>query len=336
MNRPSEEMLIRFFRGQCPPDEEKAVKIYLAMNTDKEYVEACLRMAFPDLFGEHDPNITQGELDRLWNKLEAKQQAYPIKRIPHKRWYAYAAAVAFLVMSSVVLFLFKGKTTNMDSTELAWNEMRAGAGNIRTVKLADSSTVILFPGSVLSIAADFNKTDRQVKLLGRAFFQVNHNRAKPFYVSAQGLTTRVLGTSFEINASTIAAENIITLHSGKISVSHIGKEIAQLTPDQQIRFSTKTGQFNVSPVHAVGTIGWLNGELDYDQTSLGTIIYDLEKWYGINIRTSNPLILRQKVTISFKDLQVTSVLNMLSKSANFGYTIKDKQVMIKERGMERD
>ncbi len=336
MNRPSQETLTRFFRGQCPPEEERAVKIYLAMNTDKEYVEACLHLAFPDLEAEHDPNISREELNRVWHKLEAKQQI-PVKRISRTKWYAYAAAVVFIIMGSTLLFLFNAnKTTSTSTSELAWNEIHAVSGHASTVRLADSSTVILFPGAKLSVASSFNKTDRRVKLLGRAFFTISHNKDKPFYVTAQQLTTKVLGTSFEINASSLTAENIITLHTGKISVSLADREIAQLKPDQQFHYSAATGKFNIKQVNSATTISWTNGELDYDQATLATIIDDLDKWYGVNIRTANPQILQQRITISFKDLPLASVLDMLSRSADFDYTVKDRQVMIKERSMGTD
>lgn len=334
MNRPSEHTIIKFFRGTCLPDEQRAVKIYLAMNIDKEYVEACLAKAFPDLSKEHDETISQTEVDRVWNRLEERKYSLPIQPLKRNRWYAYAAAIAFVVMSSTLLLVFKGKLTNTHQTETAWNVITAEAGGNKIVRLNDSSTVTLFPGSALSIPKAFNQTDRQVKLSGRAFFRVAHNKAKPFYVTAQGLTTKVLGTSFEINSSASNTENIITLHTGKISVSRADSEIALLKPDQQIRVGKTKDQFEITPVRAAGTISWLNGELDYDQAPLGAIASDLENWYGVKIIASDTKVLDQKVTVSFKDLPIAMVLDMLSKSAEFNYTIKDKQITITERGME--
>ena len=82
------------------------------------------------------------------------------------------------------------------------------------------------------------------------------------------------------------------------------------------------------------TTKWLNGELGYDQVPLKTIFYDLEQWYGVHITAANSIILNQRVTISFKDLPVSTVLNMLSKSAAFGYTITGKQITINEKPMD--
>lgn len=107
------------------------------------------------------------------------------------------------------------------------------------------------------------------KLTGRTFFEVRHNTNKPFYVTAQGLTTRVLDTSFEVNAPGAgSAENIVTLHTGNVSIPKEGKEIARLYPDQQIRFQRSTGQYTITHVEAAYTLAWMKGELDYDQATL--------------------------------------------------------------------
>lgn len=335
MERPGQDILISFFRGTCPPEEEQAIRIYLAMNIDKEYVEACLLEAFPDLTDEHDPNISQQEVSRVWNKLESRKQEYPtIQLKPRTKWYAYAAAVAFVLVSTASLFILKDKFGNKQSAQIAWQQISAGPGKPKTVQLADNSSVTLFPGSAIQVPRNFNQSDRQVKLTGRAFFKITHNAAKPFYVSAQQLITKDLGTSFEINTSETGSENTVTLHTGKASISYSGKQVAMLNPNQQFHFDRSTKQFKVIPVNAASTISWLNGELGYDQAPLKSIVYDLEKWYGVHITAATPALLNQKVTISFKDLPVDAVLHMLSESADFTYTVTGKQITIKERGMD--
>lgn len=191
--------------------------------------------------------------------------------------------------------------------------------------------VTLFPGSAIDIPSNFNKTDRQVKLNGRAFFKIAHNKEKPFYVSARELTTKVLGTSFEVNSS--GTENIITLHTGKVSVIRADKEIARLIPNQQIKYEQATGKYDVAVVDAAHTLNWLQGELDYERVPLSIIISDIEKWYGVKIQVEQPALLNQKVIFSFKDQSLSRVLSLLSKSADFSYEIKGKQVILKERNM---
>ncbi|MNK12612.1 FecR protein [compost metagenome] len=337
MERPSQETMIRFFRGTIPPEEKRAVSIYLAMNIDGDYVDDCFRKAFPDFSIEHDNNIPRQELDRVWNKLEAGKQYHSNKQLKLRlRWHAYAAVIAFLIVSSACLFLFNNEYKSNHPVEIGWQKISAVPGGIKRVKLMDNSEITLFPGSTVEVPDNFNRIDRSIRMTGRAFFKVSHNAEKPFYVRSGSMTTKVLGTSFEVNTAGMNPENTIILHTGKISVSLSGTEIARLHPNQKISLNKSTGKYNVVNLKASGTSSWLSGELDYDQVTLKTVIGDLEQWYGVKISTEGSLLLSRKVTFGFKELPLTTVLNMLSKSAGFTYVITGKQILIKERSMEKN
>lgn len=332
MERPGEETLIRYFLGKCDPDEQKVVSAYLALKIDEEYVEACLREALYMQDDGDDPTKEEQVRDRVWGALVAKQQETPVIQLrPRRRWYGYAAAVAIVMFTSGILFLFNGKI-NHSQEQLVWQHVQGEIGYPKTVTLDDSTTVTLFPGSAIDIPSNFNKTDRKIKLNGRAFFRVAHNRAKPFYVSAKELTTKVLGTSFEINSA--ETENIITLHTGKVSVLRSDKEIVRLTPNQQLKFQQNTGKYSVASVDAASTLNWLHGELDYNRVPLHAVISDIEKWYSVKIQVDEPSLLDQKVIFSFKDQSLERVLSLLSKSADFRYEINGKHVILKERSMD--
>ncbi len=334
MNRPGEEALIRYFRGQCSSEEDKLIEIYLAMNVDKEYVANCLQEAFGNLENEHDPAIDRKELDRVWTSLVNRQQQATITQLkPRRRWYAYAAAVIFFILSGYVFTLLNTPAKSPTQREIVWQQFSAEARQIKKIQLPDSSQVTLFAGAVIELPENFGDKERNIKLTGRAFFEITHNVEKPFYVTAQGLTTKVLGTTFEVNApGGKEAENIITLHSGKVSIQKEGKEIAMLNPDQQIRFQKSTGQYKITNVEAAYTIAWMKGEFDYDQEDLQTIFHDLESWYGVKFIKPSPNLLARKITISFKGLPIERAMLMLSKSAGFSYSREGRdQIIIKER-----
>lgn len=334
MNRPGEETMIRYFRGQCTPEEEKIIEIFIAAGVDREYIATCLREAFYNLENEHDPAIDRKELDRAWASLVNRQKQARITPLkPRSRWYAYAAAVVFFIFCGYVFTLLNDPARAPDPAEIAWRQFSAGAGQIKKIQLPDSSQVTLFAGAIVDLPENFGDKERNVKLTGRAFFEITHNAEKPFFVTTKELTTKVLGTTFEVNdPGGDDAENIITLHSGKVSIQKQGKEIARLSPNQQIRFQKSTGQYQVVDVDAAYTIAWMRGELDYDQADLQAILHDLENWYGIKIRSTSHRLLTRKITISFKGLPIERALKMLSKSAGFSYSMEGRdQITIKER-----
>lgn len=68
------------------------------------------------------------------------------------------------------------------------------------VTLPDGSTVQLYGQSRLSYPAQFTPEKREIYLDGKAFFEVKKDAQKPFFVYANSLVTRVLGTSFTVIA----------------------------------------------------------------------------------------------------------------------------------------
>lgn len=336
--RPNEQTLIRFFRGQCTPAEERAVRLYLAMDTDEDYVTDCLRAAFPDLEREHDPTITVRELDRVWNGMTDRGigQLRPQPR-RLRRWYPYAAAVIVLVLAGLGIFRFPGKQDNYTDTEIVWQEVSAPIGRMKTILLPDSSMAYLFPGTTLEIADNYNGSDRQVRLDGRAFFEVAKQPMKPFTVASGPITTKVLGTVFEVVSSRIEQVSTVILHEGSVAVSRDGEELARLQPRQRLRYDNAEDGFTVADVGNLQAPLWLSGELAYEQEPLRNVFSDMEKWYGVEIAVSDPQLLGLRVTTGFRNLPIDRVMGMITKSTGLDYIRDGNRIMVsgKKGGLRR-
>lgn len=322
---PARETLIRYYRGESLPDEEKLIDLYLAMDIDHEYVESCLREAWYDLKEDPAP-FDEQVFSTAWQKFQQRKSGllqFPAKR--KSSWLGYAAGVAFLILGSIAYLVHFRSST---SVQAAYDHYTASLGKCREVKLADNSTVMLFPGSTIEVPADFNGKDRKVKLKGRAFFRIAHDSNKPFWVTAGQLITKDIGTSFEVNESAAVNTTTVTLQTGKVSIAYGSKEIALLIPDQMIRYQTSTNKFAIEKVDASQSLSWVNGELSYDLAPLTRICSDMEKWYNVKIRINNPDLLHKKITTSFKDLPIDKVMEMLSAASGLTYTIQGNQITI--------
>lgn len=325
IERPSREVLIRYYRGLSLPNEERLVALYLSMDIDKEYTESCLQEAWNDLNIEAPKVLSEDQYKAAWQKFQFRKTA--VTQLPAKRtfrWYGYAASIAVFLVATAALFYYKTDRTD----HVSFEHFVAAMGKRQEIRLKDSSAVMLFPGSTLDVPDNFNGKDRNVILKGRAFFQVAHNINKPFLVKSGQLTTRVLGTSFEVNATGATATSTITLRTGKVGVSYSGKEVARLVPNQRITYNTKINKFKIEEVDAAQAMLWVDGELIYDLVPLSSICHDMERWYNVKITIKNPELLNKKITTSFKDMPVDKVLDMLSVTTGLTYTIKGNQITI--------
>jgi len=82
-------------------------------------------------------------------------------------------------------------------------------------RLPDGSIVELREGA--EIAVKFEKTLRRVTLVhGEALFRVEHDRNRPFIVTANGIEVRAVGTAFDVKLDAATMEVLVT--EGKIRV----------------------------------------------------------------------------------------------------------------------
>lgn len=178
--------------------------------------------------------------------------------------------------------------------ETSMNHMINPFGKTTEIFLADGTRVFLNAGSQLVYPENFTGQNREVFLVGEAFFDVKHDPEHPFIVRLNDLRIKVLGTRFNVSAYPI--DNIIetVLEEGKVCMkkSNAGlfdKEI-EIAPDQLASFDKVSRETNIKTVNAHDYILWTKGLMKFESTDLSRIAKKLERFYNIRIRFSDPLL----------------------------------------------
>lgn len=126
------------------------------------------------------------------------------------------------------------------------------------VNLEDGSVIWLGKNSRLSYPIHFEKEKRTVFLSGEASFDIAKDHRRPFYVYANEVVTKVLGTSFRIRAFKGDKQVSVKVSSGRVSVFQQKKVNVTdpetkgiiLLPNQQVTYSRETENFNRKLVEA--------------------------------------------------------------------------------------
>ncbi|MDI1319528.1 MAG: FecR domain-containing protein [bacterium] len=85
-------------------------------------------------------------------------------------------------------------------------------------KLPDGSIVELNAGAEIEVR--YSATERRVKLVkGEAFFRVEKNKDRPFYVESNGVVVRAVGTAFAVQMQPTAVE--VVVKEGAVDVGRI-------------------------------------------------------------------------------------------------------------------
>jgi transmembrane sensor len=186
----------------------------------------------------------------------------------------------------------------------------SGVGERRTVSLGDGSTVELAGSSSLSI--DFAADLRRIVLHeGEAFFNVVQDPARPFVVDAATGRTRASVAAFDVKISPPLVTVAVTAHS--VSVSANGAEQVAVNEGQRVRYGPNlTGpvrEANLDQVEA-----WRRDRLVFQNTMLGDVIADLERYRGGRIIMIDSALRRLPVTAAFDTSEADAALDAIASA----------------------
>ena len=164
-------------------------------------------------------------------------------------------------------------------------------GEKLTVALPDGSKVFLHVGSRLKFPVRFVGSQRLVELKGQAYFVVAKDAEKPFVVKTERMTTRVLGTEFNVTAEGTAEDNVV-LVSGSVSVAAAAQRI--LKPGERARIHAG-GRLEVDEVDVTPYTSWRDGFIYYDDVTLKDLLLSIGHEYNCDVEFASPGLLDLKI-----------------------------------------
>ena len=202
-------------------------------------------------------------------------EAHGIVRKPRRRvlpWVSGMAAAAAAVVLCV--FLFRDNEQQV--------QLMASSG-IQEFVLPDGSQVTLAAGSRLTYK---EKSPRQTRLEGKAYFEVARDETIPFEIKADGAFVRVLGTKFMVDAASSVKEVYVT--EGKVLFARSsGAEGVILTKDMQATLSPDENVPVIAVEPDVNSIAWQRGSFIFDKTPLREVLETLSAYYKVSFAATD-------------------------------------------------
>lgn len=271
-------------------------------------------------------------------KQEVSRDRAPIQRMIRisKFWMRLAASLAFVVVGFIGYRVFLPEKpvvlTTVDTVpEMEQRENAKGQKSI--LLLADGTKIWLNADSKLTYSKDFGSgATREVSLEGEAFFEVAHNKDKPFIVHTSELDIHVLGTSFNVKSYDEDEKIETTLLKGQIKISKANEPPNTsgliLEPNQKATFKKETKSIDIVQVQATLSSAWREDKLVFDETTYAEVINQLERWYNVDITFEGENNLNCKLTASIEKESLEEVLNLLVVTHQISYTISGSHVHI--------
>ncbi|MCC5931427.1 MAG: FecR domain-containing protein [Cyclobacteriaceae bacterium] len=278
-------------------------------------------------------------LQRIHTSIRKSEKAHRSITISiPKEWFSYAAVISVFLISGVLTWYLIAKSglvlQEENLVEVPTQEKSIHHQTLRgeklPLRLPDGSTVKLNAESSIRFAESFGQDHRKIFLSGEAFFDVVENEELPFIVETPSLSTRVLGTTFNVSAYPNDLKHHVYLVSGKVEVDiSKGATAISLTEGEQLSLQADTKKHTKIIPHNANGILWTEGILIFEQSTLKDVFLELERWYGVEIHPDSGVDLQEKVSGKFKDETLINVVQSICFYVNRNYEIKKDKVFIK-------
>lgn len=355
-----------FLRHHLAPTEESGIfweaylRSYPHKNTAYQQAGALLDAVLLGLTSYSRTYLSEEEEARLLDRIlrTTTPQEYPVQDMQvsaNPRWYrmAAAAAVVLAILATGYLVWRPGsshkatyaETINTLAATSKVTRYANQSARAETYYLPDSSSVVLDPKSEISYTADYGREKRNVYLTGKATLEVVPNANKPFYVYANEIVTKVLGTKFEVVAFDNGSDVTVKVLTGKVTVYQNGDQDSEtartarhpavlLLPNQLVVFDRKAELFDKRLVDHPVSLPDVKSmpKFEYEDSYAAQFFEDIRKAYGVNVIYNSELLESCQFSAVFSEESLPEKLDVVCKTIGASYEIIDAQIIITTAG----
>ncbi len=305
-------LLDKYLAGACTPEEEQAVHEWLK---SRHYDQS----QWQRMSGQ----AQQEFLDALYR--DVRQSINVKKPAPDRRSIRMTlriAAVGLVLLGAALLYLVTSRNDKAEELTIATTT------GTKKATLPDGSVVILNASSQLRYKQSWKA--REVELSGEAYFDVQPNSDRPFVIRSGAVRTRVLGTSFNIQAYPAERRIAVSVISGKVALTGEKSEEKILLEKGQAGIYDREDH-RITQVRTEGDspAAWTEGKLNFFHMTLEEVAAVLERTYNIRISIKNDRTRKCEITGRFHINQSPAeILEVICKTIDATYKIEGENITI--------
>jgi ferric-dicitrate binding protein FerR (iron transport regulator) len=333
-NRKIEMQITSYLAGECSPAEQQVIAGLIHTDSDYSEVYAALKQIWDNpLFQPVSENY---KVDNAWLNVSKHISDNPLSVVPHSRFrksgtirlLKYAASIAAVLMVAFTVFQLSHQN------KAVMKSFASGSAVSSPVALSDGSHIVLNAGSEVKYREKFGSDGREVYFWGEAFFEIASDPTRPFVIETGDARIKVLGTSFNVKAYPNTGITEVVVNTGTVLFYHVDNnnnilgQVVLQKGDKGIydRISRKLAKMrNNNP----NFISWKTGILVFDQTSLDKVMEVVGEKYGVTFHIKDSELSRLKLTATFDNESLDSVLEVLSLVHKLQFTHNGKDYLVK-------
>lgn len=278
-------------------------------------------------FSEDIPvEISFDEIHRLIHPNTEKPSG---KRIFIQRFQRVAAIliIPLLIFSAIMIY------HNFD-TPKNWLSIKTAKGERTHITLPDGSEVWLNVDTEIKYSADYNQSNRTLKLNGEAFFKVAKNRRKNFVVEAGNFRVQAVGTEFGVNAYQNEPVAETYLKEGIVDISLIAKkkDKIRMNPGQKSLIPYNATTVKVSDYQIDNELEWTGGHLVFQNESIPKVFRKIERWFNVSIKYDSEEFTKETLYVNLKSGEtLDKMLQIIDNAIGIQVKRNGNEIMIEKK-----
>lgn len=296
---PDYELAARYLAGEADPDEAIMLDDWRNESDENNHMMENISKLWL-VAGQYQ----QPDMDAEWMRLQGSMQ----RRSILKTLLSVAAAV-IVIATGIWIALQQPASVEIKPQFVA---SIADTG-VKKLQLPDSSRVTLNTGSTLISPKQFENGLRSVTLKGEAYFEITPNTDQPFMISVDEVRIKVIGTSFNINATDSNIQ--VSVRSGTVMMLTDTDSIV-INKDQSGIYDRKTAQLRLMEGIDINAMAYATNYFVFDNIKLGEAMTSLEHAFKMDIIFTNPSLANCRIVGQFDHVTIDQILKTIAVTFN--------------------
>ena len=195
--------------------------------------------------------------------------------------------------------------------------------------LEDGTIVHLNYSSRLIFPEKFGRGQRDVILIGEAYFMVAKDKSRPFIVHTPHGDVKQYGTEFLVSTKSHPGSTEVVLVHGSVGVTGVKQPEVMLQPGQRAVIGRTPAR--VETVDTIPYVAWHTGKYVFSDATLGEVADVIARWYGYEVQFGDAALREERLTGNFgKEEPIEDVLEALEMVTGLSCTLQGGKVVIEE------
>lgn len=266
-------------------------------------------------------------LDRIHSEID--------RRSRRRRWSMAVLKVAAAIIPLIALGLIWAELdSRLGGSVFSAPEIVSEAaqpGERKVLIFQDGTKVYLNAGAVITYPRSWRLDRRRVSLEGEAYFEVAHNRKRPFTVDVFNTKVKVYGTSFNVNAYPEDSTISVALIGGSVAFEADGREHL-MKPSQLLTYNRSDGSVSLVEVsHPDNYTLWTANVINFRDNTLENVMEVLGRWYDVSFDVADRSLLSRRFTFRTTQLPLRSLLDEMEYISDLKFELENDRVTVSKK-----